>query len=433
MKVLIVDCEANDLDFAMRCQDAGHDVRFWNEPGCTAGEGIVPKVKTWQPSMDWADLICVTANNVLEKELKPFCPSNFPIVGANAAGAKLELDRECGQSILEQDGIEVIPFEVFDDYDKAVKYVESTMKAYACKPGGGTGQQALSFGSRRTEDMIFKLELWKEEGLKGKFMLQETVEGVEIGVSGWFGPGGWCSWIEEDFEEKRFMAEGLGPNTGEQGTIIRFVHRSLLFDKMLEPLTDYLHSIKYVGNINVNCKVDKEGNVKPFEFTCRWGWPSFAIFQAVNQTDPAERLLDLVNGQDTMLVSQQVVIGVVLTHGDYPNSKLTGRDWSGYPIRGITEHNMDSLHFVDVKFGKTPVRSGGRVKDQATYVTSHDCILVVTGVWTTVREAQAAAYQTAWQIDLPGDVMFRTDIGDRLAEDLPALQQHGFASGMMYG
>jgi len=433
MKLLIIDPEANDLDFAMRSQDAGHDVRFWNESGCKAGDGIVPKVKAWQASMNWADLICVTANNVLQKELTPFFKANLPIIGSIGDGARLELDREFGQQILNKYDVETIPNKVFDDYDKAVQYVESTMKAYACKPWGGNGDKSLSFVAGRPDDMIFKLERWKKEKLKGKFMLQELVEGAEMGVSGWFGPGGWCSWIEEDFEEKRLMNEGLGPNTGEQGTILRFVKKSKMFNLVLEPLTEYLMDIGYVGNINVNCIVDEQGKAWPLEFTCRWGWPAFSIFQALCRDDPAEWLLDLLHGKDTMSVSTEVVIGVVLTHGDYPNSKLTKRDWTGYPIRGITEHNMNDLHFVDVMFGKAPVKLGDRVKDQETYVTSDDCALIVTGKGDTVKAAQDAVYKTAWQVDLPSDTMFRTDIGNRLQSDLPKLQQHGFARGLVYG
>jgi len=432
MKILVIDNEANDLDFAMRSQDAGHDVRFWNEPGCAAGEGIVPKVKTWQPSMGWADLICVTANNVLQKELIPFFKADFPMIGAFGDGARLELDREYGQEILSQHGIETIPFQVFNDYDKAIKFVESTMKAYACKAWGGESDKSLSFVSSRPDDMIFKLERWKKEKLKGPFMLQETVDGVEVGVSGWFGPGGWCSFIEEDFEEKRLMNDGLGPNCGEQGTTIRFVKKSKLFNLVLEPLTEFLQRIRYVGCINVNCKVTPEGKVLPMELTCRWGWPAFSIFQALCKDDSAEWLLDLVRGKDTMNVSTEVVVGVVVTHGDYPNSKLTEGDWSGYPIRGITEHNQNDLHFVDVKFGKAPVKSGSRIREQATYVTSDDCILIATGTGQTVREAQQNAYGTVLQIGLPSDIIYRTDVGDRLKGDIPALQQHGFVRGMSY-
>ncbi len=278
--------------------------------------------------------------------------------------------------------------------------------------------------------MIFKLEGWKKEKLNGPFMLQETVEGTEVAVGGWFGPGGWNSCIIESFEEKRLMNDGLGPNCGEQGTTVRVVRKSKLFDQVLKPLTDYLYGIGYVGYIDVNSIVSEDGRPLPLEFTCRWGWPLFGIFQAINLDDPAEWLLDLVHGKDTMSVSTDIVVGVVITHGDYPNSKLTERDWSGYPLRGITEHNQNDLHLVDVMFGKAPV---GQKRSAHTYVTSDDCVLIVTGTGKTVREAQRSAYKTVSQVGMPSDLMYRTDISDRLREDLPALQQHGYARGMMYG
>src|SRR5258708_40261116 len=142
--------------------------------------------------MKWADLICIRSNNVLQKELRPFFEAGLPIVGANEEGARLELDREWGQKVLADNGVATIPFEVFDNYDKAIKFVKSTKAVYGRKPWGGESDKSLSFVSSLPEDMIFKLQRCKDEGLKGKFMLQERVEGVEMGVSGWFGPRGWC-------------------------------------------------------------------------------------------------------------------------------------------------------------------------------------------------------------------------------------------------
>src|SRR5258708_32977751 len=146
----------------MRSQEVGHSVRVWNEPGCHAGEGIVPKMKELQSSMKWADLICISSNNVLQKELRPFFEAVLPIVGANEEGARLELDREWGQKVLADNGVATIPFEVFDNYDKAIKFVKSTKAVYGRKPWGGESDKSLSFVSSLPEDMIFKLQRCKD-------------------------------------------------------------------------------------------------------------------------------------------------------------------------------------------------------------------------------------------------------------------------------
>jgi hypothetical protein len=50
-----------------------------------------------------------------------------------------------------------------------------------------------------------------------------------------------------------------------------------------------------------------------------------------------------------------------------------------------------------------------------------------------VIEAAMEAYAAADAVRWPSNEMYRTDIGNRLREDLPALQLHGFAEGMRYG
>jgi len=91
--------------------------------------------------------------------------------------------------------------------------------------------------AKDANDALFTLKRWQREGLfKGQLMMQELVEGVEIGISGWFGPEGWLSAIEESFEHKKFLTGDLGENTGEMGTVIRHVQKSKLFDVVLKPL-----------------------------------------------------------------------------------------------------------------------------------------------------------------------------------------------------
>jgi phosphoribosylamine-glycine ligase len=64
--------------------------------------------------------------------------------------------------------------------------------------------------------------------------------------------------------------------------------------------------------------------------------------------------------------------------------------------------------------------------------TAGSYVMVVTGSGSTVCAAKKAVYRTVLDIKWPSNVMYRTDIGDRLKSDLPAIQKHGFAKGMRY-
>lgn len=438
MNILFIDPECTALDFALRCQDAGHEVQLWipkehsGDP-CPVGKGLVPLPDEWQPLMGWADLVLPTTNSKYANDLEPFFKAGYPIVGANKAGAELELDREVGQQVLEECGIECLPNRIFSDYDEAIEYVKKTGLAYVSKPWGGNADKAMTYVSKSAADMVFKLQRWKSEGkLKGQFMLQEKIDGIEMGVGCWFGPGGWSAWIEENWEEKKLMNDGLGCNTGEQGTVMRYVKSSALFDRVLEPVVDYLHEINYVGCVDMNCMVDEEGTPWPLEFTMRFGWPAFNLQTAALKGDPAQWMVDLLNGKDTMRVSEEIIVGVVMTHGDFPYGNFTGKANSGFPIYGITSRNREHLHFQSVMDGVAPMMVGEEVKDVRTLVTAGDYVLVATGLGATVQEARRSVYRTCWAIDWPSNRMFRTDIGERLRFELPKLQEHGFALGMRY-
>ena len=58
--------------------------------------------------------------------------------------------------------------------------------------------------------------------------------------------------------------------------------------------------------------------------------------------------------------------------------------------------------------------------------------MVVTGVSDTVTGAKENAMRTLKQLNIPGDVLYRNDIGDKLSKFIPELQKHGYASGFKY-
>lgn len=435
MKILVIELDDYGLNFELRCQGAGHEVKVWEARKTQTGDGLITKVPAWKPHMGWADLILVTGNSELGKELEPYYQKQYPIVGANLEGASWELDRAKGQEILEAAGLDILPYEIFDNYDKAIKYVEASDGILVSKPWGGTADKGLSYvppAGYEKESLLFKLAYWKRKGLKGQFMLQKKISGLEMGVSGWFGPGGWSRWIEEDFEEKKLMNDGLGINTGEQGTTLRFLKRSKLFEDVLRPMEEQLHEIGYVGNVNVNCMIDDAGKPWPMEFTMRLGWPAFNIMYALLQGDPAEWLLGLLEGKDQLDFSPDVAVGLVMSHYRYPWCKMTDEDARGFPLYGISAMNEDNLHYACMMQGEAPMKVGSKVKMTSTLVTAGTYVMVVTGTGTTVSSAAKQCLRTAWEIDWPSDRQFRTDISKRLKKQLPELQKHGYAMDWEY-
>jgi phosphoribosylamine--glycine ligase len=278
--------------------------------------------------------------------------------------------------------------------------------------------------------MITKLEKWKTSGkLKGQFILQEAMEGVEMAVGGWFGPGGWNRWKSENWEEKRLFNKGLGPNTGEMGTIARYVKKSKLFDEVLLPVSDALWDLGYVGYCDVNCIIGDDGTPWPLEFTMRPGWPHFQLCQALTKGDRAQWMLDLVQGKDSLECETDICVGVVMVQGDFPWGKIPVEDVSDFPITGVSER----IHLSTAKWGPAPEEVDGGFYTIETYLTAGDEVGTVMGLGKTVKEAQKDVYKNIEEIHWCNDPFYRTDIGERLKENLPKLQKLGYAKGMTYG
>lgn len=444
MKVLILDIdEGPGVNLALRAQEWGHSVKYWLPPNRKQqkyrfGEGMVKRVKEWEPLMDASDLVVMTGNTVtgfpqyMEK-FEPYFEKGYPLFGANLRSAKLELDRLEGQKVLEAAGIRVLPYVVVDDLNEAIEHVISQNEPICIKPWGGEEDKSLTCVANSPEEAIFHLERWRDQGLQSKLMLQKKAEGVEIGIAGWFSPkSGWLRLKEESWEHKRFLNDDLGQNTGEQGTVIRHVADSLLFDRVLRPLTAWLYEIGYVGDCSVNCIVDREGNPWPLEFTARLGWPDFNIRQELIDHDPVTWMAAMLAGRDEFDPCPNVAVGVVMTHGDFPWSKDKYEDWSGFPIKGYDEDNWPHLHWQMVRQGVEPMLVDGELRHANAIVTAGNYVAIATGRGESVSEAAQQAYWVADSVRWPSNVMYRTDIGRKLQDALMELQPLGYAKDMVY-
>jgi phosphoribosylamine--glycine ligase len=445
-RLLIIDTESSGLDVAMRAQDHGWEVIWWDKPRKDgsqrrAGEGIITKIRDYDllrsRYLHWADLIWLTDNTAYMEMLEPFRRLGFPIYGGSVESSKWELDRAMGQQIMKEAGLNIIPGKEFNDHDSAIAYVKKHGRAFVSKPSGNA-DKAMSYVSDSGADLVYMLSRWKKnekyrsDASKYGFIIQEKMRGCEMGVSGWFGPGGWCRYWEEDFEFKKLMDGDLGVNTGEQGTLLRFVEESKLADIALKPLTKHLKEIGYVGCINVNGCIDEKGEYWPYEFTMREGWPAKYNEIALQQGDPAQWMLDLVEGRDAMKCdTKNVSISIVVSIPEYPYSHLTSKETEGYPIYGAGD--SEHIHLCEVMLGDAPCQAGEKVVEMPCLLTAGDYVLVATGVGETITGARKSAYTAVKKVSIPNSPGYRLDIGrSKLVEQLPKIQRLGFARGLAY-
>lgn len=437
MNILLIDVYSSYLDLAIRCMAHGHEVRWFQSKTreglkSKVGDGIVKKVSDWESSMRWADIVLLADNVRYIHALEPWRKKGFPIWGPNLEVADWELNRQKGQEILKNAGVKIMESIQFSSLNKAIDYLALNPERYVSKPNADDNK-ALSYVSKSARDLMFMMEYWKKNStVKTDFILQKFVPGVEVAVGGWFGRGGWAGPFLENFEHKKLMNNDVGVNTGEMGTVMRYVEESELANQLLKPLEGELYRQGYTGYLDVSVIVSGSGDPLPLEFTCRPGWPLFQIQQSLHKGDPVQWMLDSINGENTLKVYDEVALGVVMAIPDFPYSRMTKKEVSGYPIYGWSKVNARNFHPGEMMMGEVWQQAGDKLHKEPGMVTAGDYVCVISGNGPKVSEAHDAAYNNLKKIELPNSPMYRTDIGCRLECDLKTLQEHGFCESWRY-
>lgn len=163
----------------------------------------------------------------------------------------------------------------------------------------------------------------------------------------------------------------------------------------------------------------------------RPGWPTFNIQQELHGDDPAEWLMELCDGTDAgNFKMDEVAIGVVMSIPDYPYSHITRKEVTGIPVYGITDELWPHVHCCEMMEAQAPDMETLKPIDMPA--TAGDYALVMSGTGPTVKAAKDVTYKRIKELIVPNSPMYRTDIGDRLAKQLPDLQRHGYALGLEF-
>jgi len=437
---LIVEPHADGLlDLAIRGKNHGHQIFYWckdyDQYKCPVGRGLVERVPDWRSLARRVDLVILGSLGYAQLEFDQLQAEGIPVIGAPGLVGDWELNRLTGMQQFKRAGIPVPPYRQCSSYDDAIAIVAKRDEGVAIKPCGDVTDKSLSFVAKTAREAVWRLQRWKREGKRFPqgFILQDLVKGVEFAVGGWIGPGGFAEGWEENFEEKRLFAGGIGPNCGEAGTVMRLTKPSKLAQKVLAPFEDQLVGLKYVGNIDVNCIVDEDGTPWPLEFTCRFGYPAINIELALHRGDPIEFLAGLAAGKPPRTRAlNEIAVGVVEALPPYPFGHEKPEEVVGVPVWGVAPSIEDDLHFCMMQVGESPKVSGGTVGKAPCLATAGSYVMVGTGTGESVVEARDHAYRVLNRLTIPNSSFHRIDIGARLRSQLDKLQANGFAAGMRY-
>ena len=409
----------------------GHEVKvFVGDPAChDVFGGMLERVDDWRAELDWLrdagdDGIALFESAVDGRAQDELRRNGFQVIGGSALGDRLEADRAFGQQVLRGSGLLTAPSYSFISYADAIGFLERTGGRYVLKFNGADSPRTRNYIGELDDgaDMVALLTMYRDHSPPGgqpDFVLMAHLQGVEVGVGAYFNGEAFLDTACIDFEHKRFFSGDLGELTGEMGTIVSYRGAQRLFDATLAPLADLLRQGGYCGYINVNLIVNESG-LWPLEFTSRFGYPGFAICEALH-TEPWEEIFARMLRRDSLALPTRsgFAAGVVLTVPPFPYRQGYAELSKGEPVcfrQAITMAERAALHFAEVAtVGGQLVTSG-----------ASGYIGVATGTGSSVRQARDEAYRVARQVVIP-NLRYRTDIGDRvISRDLFALTALGW-------
>jgi phosphoribosylamine-glycine ligase len=331
---------------------------------------------------------------------------------------------------MKKHGIELAPYETFKSMKEAENHVRKTGERYVFKTLGDNEDKALTYVSKHAADMLTWMDTIKEPP-KGEVMLQTFIKGIEFGVSRWMGAKGWVGQWNESFEHKKHMSKNFGCNTGEMGTIAAFTKDSKIGVDSLGKMEKALLELGHLGDTAIGFIIDEKGTPYPTEFTMRPGWPIFNMMLGSIEGDPAQWMLDAIEGKDTTSFKEDIGCCLVLTTGDFPHGNKKREELEGFPIYGITKGNKRYLHPQAVKIDLLPDMDGDKIVERPLWNTSGDYNLVVTGYGKDVKQAATRAYSTVDKLSI-SNMQCRDDVGEGMEEQLPKLHKMGYATHFNY-
>ena len=385
----------------------GHQVRASVSEPLASGTmaGMVERTQDWRGELDWvkqagADGLILFESagfGTLQDELRG---QGFNVIGGSALGDRLENDRAFALELLAKQGLKIAPVAEFCSVAQALDDLQARPRRCVFKISASAGETfvgALDDGS----DVAALLKAAPPPPGQ-RFILMDHVSGIETGVGAYFNGEAFLRPACLDWEHKRFFAGDMGELTGEMGTVATFEGSEALFDATLRPLEPLLRDAGHVGYVNLNAIVNDAG-IWPLEFTCRFGYPGFAVLEPLQSLTWAQLFQRMIARTPPVLdIHPGFSLCVVLTTPPFPYSRHEIASPTGLPVT-IRDVGAEHLHLGEV----------GRVEGQLVTAGLYGWTAVVTGTGITVQEARSAAYERAARVHAP-NMRYRADIGDKL-------------------
>lgn len=330
------------------------------------------------------------------------------IFGTRKNAAIIEGSKAFSKDLMKKYGIPTAAYEVFDDADRALKYLESAKMPIVLKASGlALGKGVLI--CRNLEEAkagVRELMLDRHFGAAGdQIVIEEFMTGREVSVLA-FVDGKNYKLMSSAQDHKRAGDGDTGLNTGGMGTFspspfytkeIDAYCREHIYQKTVDAMAAEGRPFK--GVLYFGLMLTQDGP-KVLEYNTRFGDPEAQVVLPRMETDIVDVMEACIDGtldKVDLKFADNAAVCVVIASGGYPVKYEKGK-----VITGLGKFKNADGYFC--------FHAGTKFDDNGNIVTNGGRVLGVTALGKTLKEARKNAYEAAGWVHFDGEFM-RHDIG----------------------
>ena len=334
----------------------------------------------------------------------------IPCFGPRANAAIIEGSKVFSKNLMRKYGIPTAEYEVFDDMDKALKYLETAPIPTVIKADGLALGKGVIIAQTR-EEAFSAVKDMMENHVFGKsgdhIVVEEFLTGPEVSVLA-FTDGKVVKPMVSSMDHKRAGDNDTGLNTGGMGTIAPNPYYTeeiaqVCMDTIFLPTIDAMNAEgrTFRGCLYFGLMLTPKGP-KVIEYNCRFGDPETQVVLPLLESDLLTIMMACTNGTlaDTEVkFSDKHACCLILASNGYPASYK-----KGYPITMTAEAAAHT--YV----------AGARLEN-GQLLTSGGRVTGTTVVADSLEDAIAGAYAMAKGVQFE-NAYCRSDIGRRALQAL---------------
>ena len=334
----------------------------------------------------------------------------IPCFGPKANAAIIEGSKVFSKNLMKKYGIPTAEYEVFDDMDTALKYLETAPIPTVIKADGLALGKGVIIAQTREEarDAVKSMMADKVFGKSGDhIVIEEFLTGPEVSVLA-FTDGNVVKPMVSSMDHKRAGDGDTGLNTGGMGTVApNPYYTSEIADKCME--TIFLPTVNamnaegrtFKGCLYFGLMLTPKGP-KVIEYNCRFGDPETQVVLPLLESDLLTVMQSVTNGtlaETEVKFADKNACCVITASAGYPSSYKKGFEITFTP-------EAETATFV-----------AGAKLDNGKLVTSGGRVTGTTAIADSLEEAIREAYRIADGVKFENSYR-RSDIGQRALQAL---------------